>query len=604
MTAPKNVSSRTPSSWEPQDDVLLRHLKEVKRLGWKEIAQYFTNRTPNACQFRWRRLKSGSLKTVKSPEDEDEDDEILDVAVPAIAPVAAALEPALSADSASNGGTNAVSSATLASTPASTTTGRKTTATSTSGARKSGSAGPMPMPMPIPTSKVTNSAVLSSPHGLTGVGLGGFVSSASAAVTPGSSVPSVNGGLAHSGSLSKSPFSTAPHGKFIKPRSASHSQDVAPNVHHFNDQEENFGFIPKVFIKSRRGSAVVVNNPIQPNLAVSSSNLTSSKSRKNSFSSRSRRSSFNVASDRHFIPMSSNGSSRRSSVVVMPPSTLPTSSSHPRRESFTTNGSMSRSNSVSQFRRGSMQAGFIDMPTKQSSQPPPSTVPTVGSFNGFTKPWSIDEDKLLVEKRQRYHLSIDELSILLPHRFEQEIQWRIEMLQLTAADAAANNAPVVSVKPDSSPLADDVHSTYSPDTAIDEHDGVEDDEEDVDVEIVGRMDDSVAPTRFKEESPAFSQTSSTGSSARERSPVFSPDAHSLKDQSPTISDGNHSSFYGGRIPSSVPKHIRQTHATSEQNPQFTPSSSQSQSPPPQNHRLPQLPTQPLPSLNTIFKHIV
>ncbi|CCH41423.1 hypothetical protein BN7_964 [Wickerhamomyces ciferrii] len=61
------VFSRTPSSWDPQDDLLLRHLKEQQKLGWKEIASHFAHRTPNACQFRWRRLRSGSLKTTNSP---------------------------------------------------------------------------------------------------------------------------------------------------------------------------------------------------------------------------------------------------------------------------------------------------------------------------------------------------------------------------------------------------------------------------------------------------------------------------------------------------------------------------------------------------------
>lgn len=54
--------SRTPTSWDAQDDILLMHLKDQQKLGWKEIASHFTNRTPNACQFRWRRLKSGNLK--------------------------------------------------------------------------------------------------------------------------------------------------------------------------------------------------------------------------------------------------------------------------------------------------------------------------------------------------------------------------------------------------------------------------------------------------------------------------------------------------------------------------------------------------------------
>lgn len=42
---------------------MLRYLKETQKLGWKEIAAHFPNRTTNACQFRWRRLVSGTLRT-------------------------------------------------------------------------------------------------------------------------------------------------------------------------------------------------------------------------------------------------------------------------------------------------------------------------------------------------------------------------------------------------------------------------------------------------------------------------------------------------------------------------------------------------------------
>lgn len=62
-TSNASVATKNPSSWDPKDDLLLRHLKEIKKLGWKEISQYFKDRTPNACQFRWRRLKSGNLKS-------------------------------------------------------------------------------------------------------------------------------------------------------------------------------------------------------------------------------------------------------------------------------------------------------------------------------------------------------------------------------------------------------------------------------------------------------------------------------------------------------------------------------------------------------------
>ncbi|KAK9468976.1 hypothetical protein V1512DRAFT_258340 [Lipomyces arxii] len=61
---------RNPSSWDPHDDLLLRHLKEQQKLGWKDIANHFMGRTPNACQFRWRRLMSGSLRGGTAPARE------------------------------------------------------------------------------------------------------------------------------------------------------------------------------------------------------------------------------------------------------------------------------------------------------------------------------------------------------------------------------------------------------------------------------------------------------------------------------------------------------------------------------------------------------
>ena len=54
----------SPQSWDDNDDKLLIQLKEIQHLGWKQIAKYFNNRTSNACQFRWRRLKSGQLKKI------------------------------------------------------------------------------------------------------------------------------------------------------------------------------------------------------------------------------------------------------------------------------------------------------------------------------------------------------------------------------------------------------------------------------------------------------------------------------------------------------------------------------------------------------------
>ncbi|KAK6541292.1 hypothetical protein TWF694_008649 [Orbilia ellipsospora] len=58
----KSELPKTPMSWSTEDDILLRDLKELKKLGWKEISAYFPKRTAHACQFRWRRLVSGTLK--------------------------------------------------------------------------------------------------------------------------------------------------------------------------------------------------------------------------------------------------------------------------------------------------------------------------------------------------------------------------------------------------------------------------------------------------------------------------------------------------------------------------------------------------------------
>lgn len=58
-----NIDSKEDHDiWDLQHDLLLRYLKENAKLGWKEISQYFNNKSSNSCQFRWRRLKSDHQK--------------------------------------------------------------------------------------------------------------------------------------------------------------------------------------------------------------------------------------------------------------------------------------------------------------------------------------------------------------------------------------------------------------------------------------------------------------------------------------------------------------------------------------------------------------
>lgn len=457
VSSTTGTQNRNPSSWDPQDDVLLRHLKEVKKLGWKEIAQYFKNRTPNACQFRWRRLKSGNLKTAKAGD-------------------------------ATNGGAVEEVAASAVPTPVAAT--------------------PV-VAIPIPRQVNAVLPVGGSP----GVLSGGSYPSPHVSLVG-------SAGNAHAGA-----------GKFIKPRSYSHT--VTPSTSFTSahilvsetgkTEEENLGLIPKVIVRSRRGS--VAQQTAAPgssevghsNLSLAlNTTLNSSKSRKNSFSSRSRRSSFNVGGPERIF----GTPSRRSSVIQAPSSVA----SLTRRESF--NSSTSRRGSVIQVRRESVATHQPDRreSLSQYTDVPKSHVSHVAPAHGSSlqqvpytqvvqeaEVWLEDEDSLLSQRHEK-HLSMDELSILLPHRSEQEIQWRINILD-KGSPSSSSTSPLNSPE-----------RSMTEDTAIDEDNTEEDPQR-----------NSQTPFRvIKEISPSLS--SSSGSNGRDHSPVFSSHEKD-RDHSPVVSDG-------------------------------------------------------------------
>lgn len=57
------------TTWTAKEDKLLRELKEQQKLGWRDISTFFNDRTPNACQFRWRRIISSITKTQDPKKD-------------------------------------------------------------------------------------------------------------------------------------------------------------------------------------------------------------------------------------------------------------------------------------------------------------------------------------------------------------------------------------------------------------------------------------------------------------------------------------------------------------------------------------------------------
>lgn len=275
----ESKEGKPPASWEPRDDLLLRHLKEVRQLGWKEISRHFHDRTPNACQFRWRRLRSGNLRT--RGEESVVDEEIQ--AVPTSQKIRSAVEPRQAAEP----------------------------------------------------------RVFADTHELCR--------------------------------------------KFTKPRSLSHSTGISPRrrntvessdtIKSQSDQDfENFGFVPKIIIRSRRSSFVHPTHGTPSNLPPTIW-FNGHKSRKNSFTT-TRRSSLNVGTNLNI--------SRRSSVILA--SSVPVNKSR-------------RRSSVKL-----LSSNYMDTQKE--------------------KPWSVEEDQLLVEHKLR-NLSMVELSILLPFRTETDIQSRL-----------------------------------------------------------------------------------------------------------------------------------------------------------------------------------
>ncbi|KAI5970922.1 hypothetical protein CANMA_000082 [Candida margitis] len=80
--------SRQSSTWSAEEDKLLRELKEVQKLGWREISTFFHERTPNACQFRWRRIISNLDSSSKGGTNAEASDKEKDSNVSSSAEVA------------------------------------------------------------------------------------------------------------------------------------------------------------------------------------------------------------------------------------------------------------------------------------------------------------------------------------------------------------------------------------------------------------------------------------------------------------------------------------------------------------------------------------
>lgn len=485
-------NGKNPSSWDPQDDLLLRHLKEVKKLGWKDISQFFNNRTPNACQFRWRRLKSGNLKSNKTALVNVTDYQgvikalkegrLNDFLVPATEPTKLenndtkiivqdrmSMNNDLISPKKKNEGVVFKNYA------------NENNDASTSGTNYQSAVSNATSPSKeVYASKFIATNNLSfGPNG----DLVGNQENANHVQETFNKQSKVQNKIAHLEQLKTHSNISSSHSntnskKFAKPRSFSHSvtrpklntnmRNTTTNFNNgmFNNgtsnnavganEDENVGFIPKIIVRSRRSSLAVpvLQQNQNPNMLSPSTSFTNianalnttlvtSKSRKNSISLMSRRSSFNITS---------GPSSRKHSIISaavsnsianqFPMATQAAGDVHlniqaikhrkdsVHRKDFHSNIINNNSHPEHSF---PSTFGFVDTPqttvTRKLSLSATGLNSTANKENSPSQTeWTRNEDEILLQCQER-NLSFKEMSILLNNKTENDTQWRLSVLR-------------------------------------------------------------------------------------------------------------------------------------------------------------------------------
>lgn len=273
---------KTPSSWDSKDDILLRHLKEIKKLGWKEIAQYFSNRTPNACQFRWRRLRSGSLKHKSIAQNmELENVKIqgeLEAPTKQVSNSMATVAKTISSSSSSRRGSNSSNISAISQ------------ATNFLTKKK-------PRSRSIPASVSPNLRQQSSSKQHMSYAHVGQMYESYNQMTP----PSHNYSMSSHGISNNNNLSSAATSRYRKnsltatpPSNGSFNSSTSASVVYPIINDEQVGYIPKIKIRSRRNSTVSLSTRQQPSTNMSSSCFLDSS--QNDFRNRSNSASNSIVS--------------------------------------------------------------------------------------------------------------------------------------------------------------------------------------------------------------------------------------------------------------------------------------------------------------------
>ncbi|GMM55441.1 Dot6 protein [Maudiozyma humilis] len=481
--ASTGAPGKNPSSWDPLDDLLLRHLKEIKKMGWKEISQYFDNRTPNACQFRWRRLKSGNLKSNRTA--------LVDVSV----------FPGKIEIKNANAGSAASSSQRKRSGSVSPPRAYPNT---------TGTAAPAPAAYPNATAPYGCPQL---PEGqVAGPGVPLPMAMAQMPVvmaqTPGIPVAMAQGPavpMAMPQMPLPLPVALPPPQHTGNANAIQLPLPVPQGGNPDHEHRENAGFVPKVFVKSRRSSSIVpvqqvqgqFGHPLSPQSSISSTvsstvseaslstalntTLPGSKSRKNSFTSwgwgatGTRRPSATAPLALPLPHPHSSGPSRRSSMILQGSAPhAPTALSKERRESIILREYNERKNSLvapheaganaplfpnqytfadapapgqgkahAQLRSLSNLSAYSSTSTLESHAQPPVVPLSRGSVSAQ---WTPEEEQLLSDARAR-RMSAVELSLVLPARSKEEIEHKLRAMQGGSDHSPARSASLSPRKP-------------------------------------------------------------------------------------------------------------------------------------------------------------
>ncbi|CAD1780628.1 similar to Saccharomyces cerevisiae YER088C DOT6 Protein involved in rRNA and ribosome biogenesis [Maudiozyma barnettii] len=500
-----NSAGKNPSSWDPQDDLLLRHLKEIKKLGWKDISQFFNNRTPNACQFRWRRLKSGNLKSNKTAlvdvtdytavikalnEGKLNEYKLMDV------PATANNESKQKPLSVSDNNTDMISprkkyeELKFSSMTNKGNNYQQTIASNNSSPSKESYASKFISSTNLSYSP--NDNIIDNNQHTSNINFGNESFTKQFKPQSQGKIPQMEQLKTHSNISST--HSNTNSKKFIKPRSFSHSvtrpkllasmknsvSNINNGVSTVSNEEENVGFIPKIIVRSRRSSLAVPvlqqnqitnqpqshqnSNMLSPSASYSNianalnTTLVTSKSRKNSISLMSRRSSFNVTS---------GNSSRKQSIIStavsnsissqFPLAPHPTSDVHlnvqsmkQRKDSAYRKDFHNMNTMVSNPEHSFPSTyGFVDAPSSNTRRKSSITGVNMHSISKdipSVSEWTNQEDAIVLECHGR-NLSCREMSILLNNKSENETQWRLNYLKGIGNGSKGNSAETENVDP-------------------------------------------------------------------------------------------------------------------------------------------------------------